>query len=145
MSWFDSPAAARCLLVLLANRCTSDNFSALLINFRNPTDYFEISGAYLADSPLFYAFDASLNRIGGSGGSGGFAGPGEGNYAIQTVAFESASANISYVVAAGWSASSSLDVLRYNDVSVPEPGTLTLFGIVLAGALAARRKRSSTR
>lgn len=141
LTWFDSPTAANCLPALLANRCPSLNFAALVINFRNPTNYVEISGAYMADSPLLYAFDASLNRIGSGGALGPFPGPGEGIYATQTSSFESTTANIAYVVAAGWSASSSLDVLRYNDMSVPEPGTLTLFGLAVVGALAARRRR----
>jgi hypothetical protein len=132
--WFEANAARHCFEASLC----SGGFSALLIDFATPTDFVEISGKFRSDSPLLYAFDASRNFLGG----GCCTTPGQWNsFTTGTSLFQSATANISYVIAAGWSASSSLDVLRYNDVSsVPAPGTALLFAAGLAGAWLARRR-----
>jgi hypothetical protein len=139
-AWHDSPASYRCFQRVTTGSCTQDSFRALLISFDNPTNYVDISGVFTSDWPLLIALDSSRNLIsfGTEEGAGMFGGTAASRYT-------SALANISYVVAAGWSASAHLDALRYDDMnhSVPEPGTALLFGLALAGFAAARRKRGA--
>jgi hypothetical protein len=132
--WFEASSARYCFETSVC----SGGFSALLIDFATPTDFVEISGRFLSDSPLLYAFDASRNFLGG----GCCTTPGQWNsFTTGTSLFQSATANISYVIAAGWSSNSSLDVLRYNETaSVPAPGTALLFAAGLAGAWLSRRR-----
>jgi len=132
--WFDSPNARRCFADVGTGSCSSENFRALVISFDNPTDYVQISGWFTSDWPLLYAFDSSRTLIGG--------GSEEGIMQHDTSAatrYQSSLTNISFVVAAGWAASSTLDAFVYNDVSVPEPGTAVLFGLALVGFAASRR------
>jgi hypothetical protein len=139
--WWDSPGAHRCFESLFTNPCSrSVDFFALLISFDTPTDYVEISGNFTADHPLIYLYDESRNLIGAhearvpwERGS---------TYTTSTALFQSSSANVAYMVAAGWAAGTSLDVLRYNDVNVPEPGTALLFSVALAGMALLRRRRA---
>jgi hypothetical protein len=137
--WFDSPTARRCFERVASGSCAEENFSALLISFADPTNYVEMSGWFTADWPLLYAYDASRNLIGGGTEEGAGS-----SHTVGVTRYQSSLSNISFVIAAGWAASSHLDVLRYDDMntSVPEPGTALLFGLALLGFAAARRSRT---
>lgn len=141
--WHDSPGARYCFQQSPSGLCPSENFRALLISFENPTDYVEIGGRYLSDTPLLIAFDAARNMLSFGSMEEGLPG-GNPNFSLGLSRYQSSLANISYVVAAGWSASAHLDVLRYDDMdrSVPEPGTALLFGVALLGFALAQRSRT---
>lgn len=143
--WGEAGAARTCFQRMLTGSCSPfDQFTALLIGFETPTDYVELSGSYIQDYPILFAFDSSRNLLGGGHGCCNTfhgTGPDSGWFSTSTVRFGSGAADISYVIAAGWSASSSLDVLRYNDVSVPEPGTALLLGVALVAMFGLRRRQ----
>lgn len=120
----------------------SDTFSVMLVEFANPTNYFEIASSYLTDYTMLYAFGTngeSLSTLQTSrttirydntyGGAdtlqiGSLGGP----PLIQSVIF------------AGYSASANMDTIRYNAVGVPEPSALLLLGSGLTLAIAWRRR-----
>jgi len=143
--WGEAGAARDCFQRMQTGPCSPYNsFDALLIGFNTATNFVEISGSYLMDWPILFAFDSSRNLIGGGHGCCNTfhgTGPDAGDFSTSTLAFSSGSANIAYVIAAGWSAPSSLDALRYNDMSVPEPGTALLLAVGLAAMFGLRRRR----
>lgn len=137
-AWFDSPTSYRCFQRVPSGSCSGDDFRALLITFDNPTNYVDISGVFTSDWPLLIALDSARNLIsfGSEEGIGMMGG-------IAASRYTSSLANISYVLAAGWSAGSHLDALHFDDMnySVPEPGTALLFGLALIGFALTQRSR----
>lgn len=126
-----------------SSSCT-DRFNVMLMEFADTTDFVEISGAYWAqDETYLYGFDDAFNLVGTMTRAFDFTRcmSGETDYCKVTTSLNSAAGGIRYVIAGGWSNGTSLDNLRFN--SVPEPGTLALLGLGLAGIVAARRRKAS--
>lgn len=161
LGWVADRTAAYAIEILGELFCSCrDPFSGLLMIFDGLTDYVEISGRFWSDEPVIWAFDADLNLLGVSdhgswvhlisdipcsfrGDVSCEQGP-SGARSALTTSFQgqTGAPNIAYALAGGWSASASLDQLRFNSPShsVPEPATLTLLGIgLLCFGLARRR------
>ncbi len=117
-------------------------FTALLIAFDRPTEFFEISGAWNQDWIMAIAFDSSRNFLSassmGSVFSGCYVAGGDLEYCHNTIDLTSDTASISYVLVSSWYGIASLDRLQFR--SVPEPGTLALLGLGLVGLGISRRK-----
>ena len=144
--WFDILSASICwrrVNVGGAGASCNDleSFTALLIEFDRPTDYVELSGAYLSDAPMLFVFDAAFNVIGTclqtSGGCTSTSVHRSGyEYGLRTLSLATDAPTISYVLAAGAGGNTSLDLLNYR---VPEPATLGLFAVGLLGLMARRK------
>jgi hypothetical protein len=119
----------------------NDGFNVMLMTFTETTNFVEISGAYWAlDETYLYGLDDAFNLVGTMTRAYDYTRclSGETLYCKVTTSLNSATGDIRYVLAGGWSNGSSLDNLRFN---VPEPGTLALFGLGLACMSFARRAR----
>jgi hypothetical protein len=146
----DATGCFRDLAFSLSNPCFDDFFNVMLMTFADPTDFVEITGAFYAeDHTYLYGFDDSFNFVGRMShpasdfqrcrGEGAYT-----DYCIVTTSLTSSSSNVRYVIAGGWSNSTSLDNLRFN-VSVPEPGTFALLGFgLLCMRLVRKRCLAST-
>jgi hypothetical protein len=122
--------------------CT-ERFNVMLMTFTEATDFVSISGRFWAeDETRLFGFDDSFNLIGLMDANIDRSlcrGPGAiTDYCSVTTTLTSTSRDIRYVIAGGWSNGTSLDNLQF---SVPEPGTLALLGVGLAGIMFARRRK----
>jgi hypothetical protein len=126
----------------VANPSCGGRFNVMVMEFADPTNFVEISGAYYAsDNAYLYGFDASFNLVGGMAHTfdNSQCRSGISMYCQSTVSLTSAGSDIRYVLAGGWSNGSSLDNLRFN---VPEPGALALFALGIASMGFARRRQA---
>ena len=119
-------------------------FNVMLMEFTSLTDFVQIEGAFWAqDDTYLIAFDDAFSLVGF--GSGPFDLP-RCSYLVEPVhdycrtspSIRTDSERIRYVIAGGWSNGTSLDNLVF---SVPEPGTLALLSLGLAGFGLSRRRR----
>lgn len=166
MAWNADTSAVDTFQILGESFCNCrDPFRGLLIIFDGQTDYVEISGRFWSDVPVLWAFDSDLNWLGVSdhnswvhlvsdipcflyGDVSCEQGPsGARNVLTTSYRSQSGATDIAYVLAGGWSASASLDLLRFNapSHSVPEPGTLALLSLGLIGVGFVRRRRTCAR
>lgn len=121
-------------------------FNLLLVEFQHPTDFAQISGTWLNDWVMAYAFDSNFNQVAASQFGGQFdlsrcRGDTSNDWCANTVSVESSHQNISWLLAGSWAGIANVDDLRFN--SVPEPSTLSLLGVAIFG-LAIRRKKVPT-
>lgn len=115
----------------------------LVLSFTDPTDFVELTAAWLYDHMIARAYDANFNLVGFTQGSFGMECQGENafrEYCTNRVSLISQVPQISYVVAGSWAGIAHLDTITFNR-NVPEPGTLALFGISLAALGLARRRK----
>lgn len=140
-------------------------FSAMLVQFDRPTNYFEIASSWGemggGDDPMLFAFDSNRQYLGRDEAFDSlFRAPyppndqglydhgyynGTGDYA-GIVRFGSLDRTpfISTIVVGGWDSWGSLDRIRFNSdvpsAGVPEPSSLLMLGFGLAGLVLWRRK-----
>jgi hypothetical protein len=122
------------------------DFNLMLMSFATPTDFVRISSGYAyQDEALMYGLDDAFNLVGSSTVTFHDRQCSLFEYCTSSVSLVSQSANIRYVLTAGWANGASLDNLQFSrpeSMSVPEPEAFALFMAGLAGmALVGRRKR----
>lgn len=121
----------------------------LVISFANPTDFVQVSGAWIDDQVIARAFDANYNLVSTQAqqqydldrcrGSDSWT-----DYCANIATLTSSTRQISYVVAGSWAGIAHMDVIAFRDTpteSVPEPSTLMLFSMSLATLGMMRRKQ----
>lgn len=134
-------------------------FSALMIQFDRPTNYFEIAGSWNMDEHLFsviYADDRPLNFNPMMSRTALWGFPnlsmcyfcGTDSPAADIVRIGSLedAPYIKTVFVGGWKNPATLDRIRFNSVpspGVPEPSSLLMLGVGLAGLVAWRRKQAA--
>ena len=118
-------------------------YSVLELRFDTPTDMVSLTGRFFSDAPFMFAFDSLGNRIASFGrfGPGGVtatftsvAGSSQSEYTLTR-----ASRDIARIVYGG---DSNVSPTRVS-YQVPEPATLSLVGLGLAGAAFLRRRKRS--
>jgi hypothetical protein len=119
-------------------------FNLLLVQFQHPTDFAQISGTWLNDHVMAYAFDSSFQQVADGGSNNVFdfnrcRGDTNNDWCANTVSVQTSQQNISWLLAGSWAGIATVDDLKFN--SVPEPGTLSLLGVTLLGLAISRRKR----
>jgi len=127
--------------------CGDERFNLMLMSLAAPADSVEISGAFWADDDTYlYGFDESFNLVGEMSRNVDYdrcRGPNAfSDWCHTNVSLTSEAGDIRYVLAGGWSNGTSLDNLR---VGVPEPDTLVLLALGLAGMRLCRRKAATPR
>ena len=113
--------------------------NALELLFTNPTDAVSMLLTYGSDAPIMYAYDTSGALIETCSGYGAQCGVEfeHGPYEFATtLSINREERDIARIVVGGMAGTSFAQSLTY---SVPEPGSLALFGIGLVGLLLRRR------
>jgi hypothetical protein len=117
-------------------------YSVLELRFDTPTDLVSLSGRFFTDAPFLIAFDALGNRI----ATFGLSGPGGlftttytnvSGMVQQDLTLTRASRDIARIVYGG---DNNVSPTRVS-YQVPEPATLSLVGLGLAGAAFLRRRK----
>ncbi len=141
--------------------CSSnvDRFSALVIQFDQPVSFVEVSGSQHHEGINAYALDAYGNLlsiwsrdayVGGSEPASWMPAPSyslncgcsmdpRGTLHVWKIGSSDQTPIIQTVLVGGFFSSTYVDNIRYH--SVPEPSSLLLFGVGLAGAAAWRRRQ----
>lgn len=132
-------------------------FSAMLIQFDTPTNYFDIAASYGwiggGDNTIAYAFDSNRQFVGSADQDVSIRNrtfDEEGNavfeYAgIARIGSLDRAPYISSIIVGGWDTNGTLDRIRFNSVpgaGIPEPSTLLLLGFGLSGLLLWRRRQA---
>jgi hypothetical protein len=140
----------------LPRSCSIDHWSVLDLTFDVPTNLFQISASFGADTPGMNLYDSLGNLITRCWGVLGTNSACQHTYQrehqspngyvdnLLTLTFESTEANISRVVFGGVMGGVTANQILYR-YNVPEPGTFTLLGLGLVGMGLSRRKRAGAR
>lgn len=129
-----------------ARSCSEQPWSVLELVFDTPTDLVQISATWGSDTPAMWLYDSLGNEIarcsGVYGGTTGCAATwsSELRWNLMTLTFDLAEADVSRVIFGGVLGTVSANQIQYR-INVPEPGTLALLGLGLAGIGLARRRR----
>ena len=123
-------------------------FNLLLVEFQQATDFAQISGTFLNDFVMAYAFDSNFNQVAVSqfGGQFDFSRCRDGtsnDWCTNTVSVESSQQNISWMLAGSWAGIAFVDDLKFH--GVPEPSSLSLFGLAILGLVIRRKGALSQR
>jgi hypothetical protein len=129
-----------------------NGYSVLELNFDAPTNFVSLVGYFGMDAPGMIAYASDGTLLGGCGTTGAGISPGclqtfaylgttppFGDYR-STLSITSSSHDISRIVWGSFAGASFLGAITYN---VPEPGTLLLSAIGLAGFFIARSRRGN--
>lgn len=125
-------------------------YSAMMIQFNAPVNYFEIAGSWNSDEQQIWAFDAnnqllnlarSRTWLWGYDPVNGLDSPAADVASIGSIYGNSL---IRTVFVGGWENPATLDTMRYN--KVPEPSSLLLLalGVVFATTIEWRRRRTKS-